>query len=129
MYLESIKRGSVKGLGILSAVLGAQKDHPWIARILCRYQSLQFPKDLSLLPRFIISGLIADVSAELFGFKFLPVYQRLKDDVHIYPPDVFYSRAGEENLVRYSCHMCASSWREPDVTSIGRRAMNLLLRH
>jgi Glycosyltransferase sugar-binding region containing DXD motif len=114
MFFESVKRGSVAGLGILSAVVGAEKGHPWIHRLLSQYDGRQFNDDPRSCERLIVSGLMAHISACEFGFEYVPLYQVLRTDVHLYPPDVFYSKPSTDNPVLYASHHCLSSWREPE---------------
>lgn len=113
IFRESARRGSNAGLGILPAVMGAETHHPWIKRVLDFYEGKEFVNEPRFFNKLIIGGIMADISAKEFGFEYLPLYQVLKDDVHLYPPDVFLSYPGEENMVRYSTHLLASSWREP----------------
>ena len=59
-----------------------------------------------------------------YGFRYIPIYQVLDNDVHLYPPDVFSSCYNtaimkcssinnyNENQIRYSYHLCAHSWYE-----------------
>jgi hypothetical protein len=112
MFNESIKKGSTAGLGIEAAVIGAEKHHPWIEHLLDYYTDKKFINDPDFYDNFIVSGIIADLSAASFGFTFRPIYQVMDHDVHLYPPDVF-SRIGPENPVRYSSHLLAGSWRAP----------------
>jgi hypothetical protein len=128
MFFESVKRGSVAGLGILSAVVGAEKEHPWIHRMLSQYDSLEFIDDPGSCQRLIVSGLMADISAREFGFEYVPLYQVLRTDVHLYPPDVFYSKPGTDNPVRYASHHCLSSWREPETSPSSVRRISRLVR-
>jgi Glycosyltransferase sugar-binding region containing DXD motif len=114
MFFESVKRGSVAGLGILSAVVGAEKGHPWIHRLLSQYDGRQFNDDPRSCERLIVSGLMAHISACEFGFEYVPLYQVLRTDVHLYPPDVFYSKPSTDNPLLYASHHCLSSWREPE---------------
>jgi hypothetical protein len=127
MFQESLKRGSYAGLGIEAAVIGAEQHHPWIKCVLDSYESKEFINDPAHLHSLIMSGIVADLSAKHFGFLYQPVYQVLKDDVHLYPPDVF-SRIGFDNAVKYSCHMCAGSWREQKKQRFVVRAIKAALR-
>ena len=109
MFRESAKRGSNAGLGVQPAVMGAEKHHPWIKRVLDFYEDKEFVNDPRFFNNFIIGGIIAEISAREFGFAYVPLYQVLKHDIHLYPPDVFLSYPGEENMLRYSAHLLASS--------------------
>lgn len=128
MFYDSIKQGSHKGLGIEAAVMGAEKNHPWIKHLLDYYENKEFKDKPEYYNRLIMSGIIAELSAEKFGFRYYPIYQVLKNDVHLYPPDVF-SRIGSENVVKYFCHLCASSWRDAKMgESFLKRAFKAITR-
>jgi hypothetical protein len=129
MFYCSLKKGSYAGLGIEAAVLGSEKHHPWIKCLMDYYKDKEFINKPNYYLKFIMSGVIAKISEE-FGFVYYPVYQVLKHDVHLYPPDVF-SRNGLESIVKYSSHLCASSWREPKqrsmiVRSVRKSAKSIL---
>ena len=113
MFFDSIKEGKqgadTDGLGIEAAVLGAVPGHPWVKACLDFYESKHFENTLEFMNSMILPGVIARISAEDFGFRFEPVFQILKDDVYLYPPDVF-SRPGPDSPVKYSSHLCAHSW-------------------
>jgi len=127
MFHESIKRGSHAGLGIEAAVIGAERHHPWIKCVLNWYENKEFINDPRYFNNLITSGIIADLSAAQFGFSYQPIYQILKHDVHIYPPDVF-SRIGTDNAVRYSCHLCVGSWREDQKQPLAVRVVKAAMR-
>lgn len=127
MFHESIKRGSYAGLGIEAAVIGAEKGHPWIKCALDFYREKEFINAPAFWNNLIISGVLAELSANHFGFSYIPMYQVLKDDVHLYPPDVF-SSGGVENAVKYSSHLCMGSWREPQRDRFLSRAIRKGLR-
>lgn len=111
-FYDSLKVGGTSGLGIEAAVLGAIPQHPWIKACLDIYDHIKFEHTEAFMNFIIMSGQMAKVSAQHFGFKYQPVYQVLKNDVHIYPPDVFSKRC-EDNVIKYSTHLCANSWRDP----------------
>ena len=113
-FFESIKQGSTSGLGIEAAVLGSIPHHPWIKACMDIYDTIKFEHTDQFMNFIIMSGQMAKVSAKDFGFKYEPVYQVLKDDVHIYPPDVFSKRSAD-SVIKYATHLCANSWRDPIV--------------
>lgn len=120
------KREDVKGIGIDAAIIGAVKGHQWIKDILSYYDNKRFSPNPKIYMGMIMPNIIAGISSNLYGFKPLPIFQVLKDEVYLYPPDVFsatyknplpmvdshnaYLKYGEYNKVRFSCHLCANSW-------------------
>jgi len=115
LYHESIKKNETTGLGILSAVLAAEPKHIWIKTFMDFYTDKHFVNTPQFMESMINSGVIARISEQHFGFKYIPVYQILEGDIHLYPPDVFsrvYSYKGQPNVINYSTHLCANSWRD-----------------
>ena len=107
--IEGRKGNDTDGLGIEAAVLAAKSGHPWIRACLDYYENRHFENSLAFMNTMILPGIIAGISAEHFGFRFDPVFQILKDDVYLYPPDVF-SRLCPENIVKYATHLCMHRW-------------------
>ena len=105
------KEKEPKGLGIEAAVIGAQKEHPWIKDLMDFYKDREFINDPDYYWSIIMPRVMMKVSLEKYGFKFIPVYQILKEDVHLYPPDVF-SMQNPPSEIKYSTHICAHSWYE-----------------
>jgi hypothetical protein len=99
------------GLGIEAAVIGAQKGHPWIKDLMDFYENREFINDHDYYWNIIMPRVMTKISMEKYGFKYIPVYQILKEDVHIYPPDVF-SMQNPPCEIKYSTHICAHSWYE-----------------
>ena len=113
MFFDSIIAGKTgndtDGLGIEAAVIGAKPNHPWIKACLDFYEGKHFENTLEYMNSMVLPGIIAGISAENFGFMFDPVFQILKDDVYLYPPDVF-SRPGHNSIIKYASHLCLHSW-------------------
>ena len=108
-YIRGVRKGNFKeGLGIEAAVMGAEPKHPWIKTCLEHYEQLHFVNEPKFLYGNVMGGTMARL-AEPLGFKYLPIYQQLEQDIHIYPPDVF-SLINEPSLVKYSTHKCVNSW-------------------
>lgn len=125
---KTLRKKEIIGCGIEAAVLGCEKGHPWIRDIMEKYNGLTFINDPKFYWNIIMPRMMTRLSIEKYGFKIVPVYQVLKEDIHIYPSDVFssiynmetvrvpgnmegYRRLGE-SPIRYSFHICAHSWWE-----------------
>jgi hypothetical protein len=108
-FFRGVKKGNPRsGLGIEAAVMGAVPKHPWIKTCLDHYTGLRFVNEPKFMYNNVMGGTMAHLAIPL-GFKYLPIYQQLEQDIHIYPPDVF-SLINETSLVKYSTHKCANSW-------------------
>lgn len=115
LFFENMKKGSNAGLGILSAVLAAEPKHNWIKTFMDFYADKHFINTPEFMGSMINSGVIAEISAKHFNFKFIPIYQVLEGDIHLYPPDVFsrvYNTKDYANVTNYATHLCANSWRD-----------------
>lgn len=119
-YIKKRKVSYIYGLNIEAAILGSIHKHPWIKSILEYYDIVEFNKDK--INELIMPLIITKQSLD-FGFKYIPIYQVLDCDVHIYPPDTFSScydlsitKCKEteigRNCIRYARHKCAHSWYE-----------------
>ena len=146
VFYKTIKHKTPIGLGIEAAVLGAKKGHPWIKDILDFYKDKEFINDPKYYWSIIMPRVMTKVSEEKYGFRYVPLYQVLKEDIHLYPSDVFSSsydmsltgftrdieslkKLGDDNKVRYSFHICAHSWWEGvNQKSLNYRTRKMLLR-
>ena len=128
LFYSSLRKKEVFGVAIEAAVIGAQKGHAWILDIMEFYHDKEFINDPDYYMSIMMPRVMLKVSVEKYGFRYVPVFQLLKDDVHLYPPDVFSSSydwrldgisnntidnfllMGEINKVRYAFHLCAHGW-------------------
>lgn len=124
-FYKSLKSKKIRGIGVDSAILGAEKGHPWIKDILSFYEGKVFIDKPEYFMKIIMPMVITEVSMK-YGFRYAPSFQVLKEDIHLYPHDVFsavydmdlaklsgdnyYLSLGEKNKIRHSCHLCANSW-------------------
>lgn len=130
---RTISKREVIGCGIEAAVMGSVKNHPLIGDILDYYKDLEFINTPEFHFKIIMPRVITRVAIAKYGFRQVPNYQILKEDVHLYPCDVFSSVYDWQTLgcnsfdeaieklegdpVRYSCHLCAHSWYEGEVST------------
>ncbi len=144
IFYESLKKKEANGIGIEAAVIGAEKGHHWIKNILDFYQDKEFINDPKYYWSIIMPRVMLKITVEQYGFKYIPLYQVLDGDIHLYPPDVFstcYDLAiikktnddipalGEDNKIRYSLHLCAHSWYEfEDKKSWGQSVKKIVLK-
>lgn len=125
---KTLHKKEIIGLGIEAAVLGCEKKHEWINDIMEYYKDKIFINDPKYYTDFIMPRILTRVSKEKYGFKMVPTYQILEQDIHIFSCDVFSSiynwntiRTVDyfpteidlgESPTRYAYHICAHSWYE-----------------
>lgn len=112
---RQIREGSTEAVGIEPAIFGAEPGHPWVKTLLDYYGKLKFENTISYYRKNIMPVAVSQISHDRFGFKYMPIYQVLKDDVHVYPPDVFTINT-PPSPIKYSTHFCANSWMEHNRT-------------
>jgi hypothetical protein len=98
------------GLGIQAAVMGSVPHHPWVGELLGYYDHLIFENTKKFMWTHIMPRILA-CSAVKYGFKYEPSYQFLRQDIHLYPPDVF-STINDVSEIKYATHLCINSWLE-----------------
>ena len=109
-------------IGIEGAILGAERGQPWIGKCLDYYDNRPFLNSKGERDETIVSGIIADIAAEQFGFSFRVEQQELPTGICIYPPVVFTHVSGPFSAeVTCAVHHCAGSWRQTRKPSIQRR--------
>ena len=131
-FIKSISKKEVVGAGIDAAIMGSEKQHPFIEEVLNYYDDLTFINKPEYHFKYIMPRVLTRVAKTKFRFKQIPNYQILKDDMHLYPSEVF-SAIFDFNLIgcnsfdeampilsvspiRYSIHLCAHSWYEGTFT-------------
>jgi len=99
----------VKGIGLCSAVMGAEKGNIFLQNCLEKYNSMHFEKEHQ--EDFVIVNIIA-VQLEKFGYRYiLDRTQILPGNIAIFKPNVF---AGLSTLTHdsYAIHLYNGSWVE-----------------
>lgn len=125
---KTIHKKEVIGLGIEAAVMASEKGHVWVKDVMNYYDGKEFINNPKYYTDFIMPRILTRVSKEKYGFKLVPMYQILEQDIHIFSCDVFSSiynwdtiRTKEyspsdldlgESPIRYAYHLCAHSWYE-----------------
>lgn len=103
----------VPGNGILSALIGAEPNHPFMVDLLNYYNSIHF--DYAIKNRLTIPTTLA-LMAEKYGFKYHNEEQELAEGIHIYDSSVFsdYYNATEQSI---AIHYCEGSWVKKSMKS------------
>lgn len=96
----------VPGNGMLSAIIGAEPNHPFITDLLSFYNSIHF--DYAISNRLTIPTTLA-LTGEKYGFVYHNVEQELQEGIHIYDTSVF---SDFHNATKHSVaiHYCEGSW-------------------
>lgn len=96
----------VPGNGMLSALVGAEPHHPFMADLLEYYDSIHF--DFAIENRLTIPTTLA-LMGEKYGFKYHNVEQELSEGIHIYDTSIFsdYHNATSQSV---AIHYCEGSW-------------------
>lgn len=142
LFYNDIKKkvGSrILGCNVEAAVLGAEANHPWIKDVIHRYDGLVFENTPQFCDSMIMPMIISNVSLK-YGYKYVPAYQVLDEDIHIYPSDTFsslydFSLSGKQdyhdlgdNELRFAYHIVAHSWYEEAGSSLVFKIKHLMIK-
>lgn len=140
--LSTEKKKPTVDFGLEAAVFGAEKGSVWIKNILNYYSDLTFKND----PKFLLSIIAPKVMWNQtipFGLRRVYSFQKLNDDIIIYPADTLsciadfrmyktspnnYKIIGDLNPLKFACHMCNNSWGWQRPLSTKEKFKNLLIR-
>ncbi len=113
-YIEKdgTKIGGVRfipGIGLMSAVIGSEKDGALISRMYDVYRSQQFYNtDGSTF--CVLAPWMQSFCAEKFGLKYLDIEQHLGNGIVIYPSNIFSVITGKVDGDTVTVHEEDSSW-------------------
>lgn len=98
----------VPGNGMLSALIGAEPNHPFMKDLLDYYNTIHF--DYAIENRLTIPTTLALIG-EKYGFIYHNVEQELDEGIHLYDTSIFsdYYNATKHSV---AIHYCAGSWTE-----------------
>lgn len=102
----------IAGMGILSAIMGSIKGHPFLKDCLDYYQRWVFDiNGKGKIKTYNIVFHISRIAAQKYGYRYADCYQILTNDMHIFPSSVFvgnmvYYKEGEA----YAIHLINGSW-------------------
>lgn len=115
----------------VTGIMGAVPYHPWIEKLLKDYNDREFIIGLRRLDLTPNTQRITYITIRDYGFVQEDKYQVLKDDLHIYPSEVFCAkdwRTGEVKVTErtYTIHHFAGSWVDKRKQRI-RKAITAIL--
>lgn len=116
----------VCGLGMLSALFGAQKGNRFIKEIMEFYESRHFVGRDGKLSMNLIIPAVMPMLAVKHGFRYIDKEQVINEGIHIYPSWVFAGSPATRRVDSYSMHFCDSSWRD---FSVLKRIKRWLVTH
>lgn len=103
----------IPGIGLFSALIGCEQNHPFIVDVLKYYNSHTFEEvwnnDLT------VPNILA-YHAEKYGFKYKNIEQHLKENIAIFDYTVFSSKL-HANKNSLAIHYCAASWKKSSLFS------------
>lgn len=104
-------------IAIEAAVMGAEKNHPFVKECLELYSGISFIQSNGSFDQTTITMRIACVAAQHWGFRYVPCKQELESGITIYPPVTFTNPSGEFSPMKtYALHLCNGSWIDKKVS-------------
>lgn len=108
---DRVERGVLKripGTGLFSALIGAEKHHPFMKDCLDYYNSNSFYEVWN--NNLTVPNILA-YHAEKYGFKYKNEEQHLDNNIAIFDVTVFASKL-HANKKSLAIHYCAASWKK-----------------
>lgn len=108
---ERVKKGEctrIPGIGLFSALIGAEKGHPYVKDNLDYYNSHSFNEVWS--NDLTVPNILA-FHAEKYGFKYKNIEQHIDNNIAIFDYTVFASKL-HANKNSLAIHKCAASWKK-----------------
>ena len=102
----------IPGIGLFSALIGAEKGHPYIKDNLDYYNSHSFAE---IWGKGLTVPNILAFHAEKYGFKYKNMEQHLDENMVVFDYTVFASKL-HANKKSLAIHMCAASWKNQTFT-------------
>ncbi|MDR0541839.1 MAG: polysaccharide biosynthesis protein [Dysgonamonadaceae bacterium] len=105
-------------IGIQAAVFGGIKGHPFLKSCLDWYADKHFIlSDGTYFNKIISPAIYADIAIE-YGFRYKDEWQKLRDNMVVYPSSVFAGSINEAENESHAIHCCKGSWRDKPKESI-----------
>lgn len=93
---------------IPTAIMGAEKGHPWITELLEYYKDKRFALTDNVLDMTTNTKIITEITKEKYGLVLNNKEQILKEGIHIYPNYVLCNNV--LNKENFSVHYFSGSW-------------------
>lgn len=100
---------------IPTGIIGARKCHPWIKRFLDYYKDKSFYKENGEMDLYANVRFMTDISIYEYGLIRGNSFQKLKDNVYIFPNDYFCPKVWETKEIKltkntHTIHHFTASW-------------------
>jgi mannosyltransferase OCH1-like enzyme len=120
---------TIPGIGMLVAIMGSKKEHPFIKKCLDFYTNYHFILPNGNYNLKVAPAIYAEI-ATVYGFRYKNVLQKIDHDMVFYPSSVLTGDLGEFTETSYALHYCENSWHDRTMYQKIRRklAKNKLLR-
>lgn len=102
----------VPGLGLQAAILGAEKGHPYLKKVLSFYENCHFIQDGKWYTALIAPDILA-LNAEEFGLRYdKDIEQTLEEGMHIYPYYILGGAYVQKRKESVAVHLSAGGWHQ-----------------
>ena len=98
-----------------TSIMASEAKHQWIKRLLDDYQNKRFILPDGSYDMTANTFVITNITTDEFGWIPQNTYQKLKEDLHIYPFDYFCAKSYEDGKIymtknTHTIHHFSSSW-------------------
>lgn len=103
----------VKGISLQSAVMAAEKGHPFLSELAEYYSDKRFNKKTM---NYFMKVIAPDIQASKlikYGFRYKDEQQKLNQGITIYPSNLLNGNGSYDYPESYGIHYCAGSWVPP----------------
>lgn len=100
-------------LGIQAAIIGAEKGNNLIGEILDYYKKQSFIDSKGNMFHQV-APIVHALFAEKYGFVYQDRFQQLKDNIALFPSDVFATIGINNNANTVALHCCQGAWLKKD---------------
>lgn len=96
----------------VTGTMGAEKNHPWIKKLLEYYDDKSFLQDGGSIPN---TKIITDITKEMYGFETSLTYRNFNNELHVYPFEYFCAKDYKTGKIKktentYTIHHFNGSW-------------------
>jgi len=112
----------IPGIGIMSAIIGAEKGHPFMNDMLNFYNSISFHE---VFENGLIIPTTLALNAEKYGFRYIDKKQELSNNIVIYPTNIF-SHYEQKSKNSVAVHYCVGSWVNATLMQQLKKKLNYL---
>lgn len=101
----------IEGFGVLSAIMGAVSNLPYLKDCLDYYDGLEFNLRTQQVNDYVIGKHISYVMSR-YGYRFIDEVQHLPNNMVIFPSYYFVGNTQYLQKNSYAIHLCNGSWTD-----------------